>query len=185
MNAPARDPYPRTRLLQEQVAFLEGEGAMDVMSLRLPYIFGLVAGQRPLWQFVLDRIAAGTGPVAVLGGTTSAVTARQVAQAAVGAMENGTHGTAYPINGYDLSYVELNQIACRLLGRDPEDVKVVPLEAVLPAAVEESLRWCVENPVEARASAALSPRPPPTNRRWSPAGGTRPAPAASCSAGGT
>ncbi len=149
MNAPARDPYPRTRLLQEQVAFLEGEGAMDVMSLRLPYIFGLVAGQRPLWQFVLDRIAAGTGPVAVLGGTTSAVTARQVAQAAVGAMENGTHGTAYPINGYDLSYVELNQIACRLLGRDPEDVKVVPLEAVLPAAVEESLRWCVENPVEA------------------------------------
>ena len=75
MNAPARDPYPRTRLLQEQVAFLEGEGAMDVMSLRLPYIFGLVAGQRPLWQFVLDRIAAGTGPVAVLGGTTSAVTA--------------------------------------------------------------------------------------------------------------
>src|SRR5690606_36435121 len=30
------EAYPRTRLLQEQVAILEGEGAMDVMSLRLP-----------------------------------------------------------------------------------------------------------------------------------------------------
>lgn len=127
------NPYPRTRLLQEEVAIMEGEGAMDVMVLRLPYIFGLVAGQRPLWQFVLDRAADTSRPVAVLGGTTSAVTAEQVAQAAVGAMERGEHGATYAINAYDLSYAELNTIACRLIGRDPADVVVVPLEAVLPS----------------------------------------------------
>lgn len=102
-----RDPYPRTRLLQEEVARLEGEGAMDVMVLRLPYIFGLVAGQRPLWQFVIDTVRHQQPKVALLGGTTSSVTARQVGQAAVGAMEHGRHGASYPINSYDLSYAEL------------------------------------------------------------------------------
>lgn len=128
-----RDPYPRTRLLQEEVACLEGEGAMDVMTLRLPYIFGLVAGQRPLWQFVIDTARHQQPKVAVLGGTTSAVTARQVGQAAVGAMEHGTHGARYAINGYDLSYAELNRLACQAIGRDTDDVIVVPLEAVQAA----------------------------------------------------
>ncbi|QIK71530.1 NAD-dependent epimerase/dehydratase family protein [Propioniciclava coleopterorum] len=126
------NPYPRTRLLQEEVAIMEGAGAMDVMVLRLPYIFGLVAGQRPLWQFVLDRASVADQPVTVLGGTTSSVTAEQVAQAAVGAMERGEHGATYAINGYDLSYAELYTIACTLIGRDPADVVVVPLDAVLP-----------------------------------------------------
>nr|WP_269452130.1 NAD(P)-dependent oxidoreductase [Tessaracoccus coleopterorum] len=128
-----RDPYPRTRLLQEEVACLEGEGSMDVMTLRLPYIFGLVTGQRPLWQFVIDTARFQQPKVAVLPGTTSAVTARQVAQAAVGAMEHGSHGAKYPINAYDLSYLELNRLACRAIGRDEADVVEVPLEAVLPA----------------------------------------------------
>ncbi|MBO0898555.1 NAD-dependent epimerase/dehydratase family protein [Cellulomonas sp. zg-ZUI222] len=123
--------YPRTRLAQEEAAYLEGDGAMDVMVLRLPYIFGLVGQRRPLWQFVLDRVQA-PGPVAVLGGSTSSVTVRQVAQAAVGAMESGTHGARYAINGYDLTYAELYRLACEAVGRDPQDVVVVPLEAMLP-----------------------------------------------------
>lgn len=197
-----RNGYPRTRLAQEEVAFLEGDGAMDVMVLRLPYIFGLVPGQRPLWQSFLDIVAAQQGPVAAFGGSTSSVTVRQVAQAAVGAMENGEHGGRYPINSYDLSYAEFHRMCCEALGRDPEDVVVVPLEAMLPgylaaqeqtteagfehgvhlddtarfqdrqavsdpalsavlgiepddvpAAVRESLRWCVENPRTVPASA--------------------------------
>ena len=126
-----RNGYPRTRLAQEEVAYLEGDGAMDVMVLRLPYIFGLVGERRPLWQFVVDRVQA-PGPVAVLGGSTSSVTVRQVAQAAVGAMERGTHGARYAINAYDLTYVELYRLACEAVGRDPDDVVVVPLDAMLP-----------------------------------------------------
>ena len=191
-----RNGYPRTRLAQEEVAYLEGDGAMDVMVLRLPYIFGLVPGQRPLWQSFLDIVASQPGVVPVLGGSTSSVTVRQVAQAAVGAMEFGRHGARYPISSYELTYLELFQMCCEALGRDPQDVVVVPVETVLPgyeaaqeqvtqagfehgvhlpdtarfqdrravsdpadcaelgiepddvpAAIRESLRWCVDHPV--------------------------------------
>lgn len=128
-----RNGYPRTRLAQEEMACLEGEGAMDVMVLRLPYIFGLVPGQRPLWQMFLDIVTGTEGPVTAQAGATSAVTVAQVAQAAVGAMEHGEHGGRYPINSYDLSYEEFYRMCCEALGRDPQDVVVAPLEAVLPA----------------------------------------------------
>lgn len=126
-----RNGYPRTRLLQEEVAYMEGADEMDVMVLRLPYIFGLVEGQRPLWQFILDQVRAQDSPV-VLPGSTSSVTARQVGQAAVGAMERGEHGTKYPVNAYNLSYEELYRLACEAALKDPDSVQVVPLEAVLP-----------------------------------------------------
>lgn len=191
-----RNGYPRTRLAQEEVAILEGQGAMDVMVLRLPYIFGRVEGQRPLWEMFFPMVRA-EGPVAVLPGSTSSVTVRQVAQAAVGAMEHGEHDGRYPINGYDLTYAEFFRMCCEAIGRDPGDVVVVPLEAVLPgyeaaqaqteaagvehgihlpdsarfqardavsdpaasavlriepddvpAAIRETLRWCVEHPRE-------------------------------------
>mgnify|MGYP001609955032 CR=1 FL=1 len=128
-----RNGYPRTRLAQEEVAYLEGDGAMAVMTLRLPYIFGQMPGRMPLWEMFVNRVAATEGAVHVQRGSTSAVTVRQVAQAAVGAMEQGEHGGRYAINDYDLSYRELNEIICAELGRDVSDVVTVPLEAVLPA----------------------------------------------------
>ena len=126
-----RNGYPRTRLVQEDVAILEGEGALDVTVLRLPYIFGTMPGRTPLWQMFVDRVASQPGPVTVQGGSTSSVTVRQVAQAAIGAIERGTHGGRYPINAYDLTYVELHRTICTELGRDPDDVVVVPLESLL------------------------------------------------------
>jgi nucleoside-diphosphate-sugar epimerase len=113
-----RNGYPRARLAQEELACLEGEGAMDVMILRLPYIFGIVPGQRPLWQMFLDIVAGTEGPV--------------TAQA----------GGRDPINAYDLTYAEFYRMCCDALGRDPQDVTVVPLEAVLPAmeAAHEQMR---------------------------------------------
>lgn len=126
-----RNGYPRARLAQEEVAILEGQGAMDVMVLRLPYIFGRVEGQRPLWEMFFPMVQA-DGPVAVLPGSTSSVTVRQVAQAAVGAMEHGEHDGRYPINAYDLTYAEFFRMCCEAVGRDPGDVMVLPLEAVLP-----------------------------------------------------
>ena len=127
-----RNGYPRTRLAQEEVAYLEGDGAMAVMTLRLPYIFGQMPGRMPLWEMFVNRVAATEGAVHVQRGSTSAVTVRQVAQAAVGAMEQGEHGGRYAINDYALSYRELNEIICAELGRDVSDVVTVPLEAVLP-----------------------------------------------------
>jgi nucleoside-diphosphate-sugar epimerase len=158
-----RNGYPRARLAQEELACLEGEGAMDVMILRLPYIFGIVPGQRPLWQMFLDIVAGTEGPVTAQAGATSAVTVAQVAQAAVGAMEHGEHGGRYPINAYDLTYEQMrgsgvehgihfpdsarfqdrhacsDPAASAVLGIEPDDV---------PAAIRESLEWCVAHPRE-------------------------------------
>ena len=127
-----RNGYPRTRLAQEEVACLEGDGAMDVMVLRLPYIFGTMPGRTPLWQMFIDIVRSQPGVVPVAAGATSSVTVDQVAQAAVGAMERGRHGGRYPINAYDLTYVEFHRIICRVLGRDPEQVTAMPLQAMLP-----------------------------------------------------
>ena len=127
-----RNGYPRTRLAQEEVAYLEGDGAMDVTSLRLPYIFGTMPGRTPLWQMFIDIVRGQRDMIPVQQGATSSVTVTQVAQAAVGAMEQGEHGGRYPINGYDLSYAEFHRLICEALGRDTCAVTCVPFEALAP-----------------------------------------------------
>lgn len=107
--------YPNTRLLQEQVAFAEGEGIMDVTSLRLPYIFGTMPGRMPLWKMFTDQIK-GQEQWAVLGGSTSSVTVEQVAEAAVGAMENGSHRETFPINMYNLKHEDFHRMMIKALG---------------------------------------------------------------------
>ncbi len=131
-----RNGYPRTRLLQEEVACLEGAGAMDVMTLRLPYIFGTMPGRLPLWQMFIDIVRNQPDMVTVQEGSTSSVTVGQVAQAAVGAMERGEHEGRYAINGYELTYVEMHRTICRLLDRDPDQVVAVPVDAVLPTMAQ-------------------------------------------------
>ncbi len=131
-----RNGYPRTRLLQEEVAILEGNSQMDVMSLRLPFIFGVMPGRTPLWQMFIDIVRSQPQTVAVQQGSTSSVTVKQVAQATVGAIERGEHGQKYPINGYNLSYAEFHELICEALGREKSDVVVVP-KAALIATMEQ------------------------------------------------
>lgn len=128
-----RNGYPRTRLMQEEVAIMEGNDKMTVTSLRLPYIFGTMPGRQPLWQMFLDIAENNTtGRITVQGGSTSSVTVKQVAQSAVGAMERGEHGAKFPINGYNLTYLEFMQMCCDALGIDRASVMAIPYEAVRP-----------------------------------------------------
>lgn len=120
--------YPRTRLMQEEAAIMEGYGAMDVMSLRLPYIFGTMPGRIPLWQMFLDIARSQPERVVTQLGSTSSVTVKQVAQATVGAVEHGEHGGKYPINGYNLRHTEFMALVCEALGRSKEDVVGLPYE---------------------------------------------------------
>ena len=127
-----QQPYVNTRLLQEQVAFAEGEGAMTVTSLRLPYIFGTMPGRMPLWQMFVDMIRD-QSVYPALKGATSAVTVEQVAEAAVGAMENGTHRQTFAINSYNLSYQAFYQMIVDALGQTEQtQVPVIPFETVKP-----------------------------------------------------
>lgn len=109
--------YPMMRLLQEQVAFAEGDGSMTVTSLRLPYIFGTMPGREPLWKMFTDQIK-GQAIFPALKGGTAMVTVEQVAQAAVGAMENGTHRSTYAIGDTNMKYQEFYQLMVEALGQD-------------------------------------------------------------------
>ncbi len=122
------EAYPNTRLLQEQIAFAEGEGSMVVTSLRLPYIFGTMPGRMPLWKMFTDQIK-GQPVFPALKGGTAMVTARQVAQAAVGAMEKGTHRSTYAIGDTNMKYEEFYKMMVEALGQNTE-VPVVPFDAV-------------------------------------------------------
>lgn len=127
-----KQAYPNTRLLQEQVAFAEGEGAMDVTSLRLPYIFGTMPGRLPLWKMFVDQVR-GKEVFPALKGGTAVVTVEQVAEAAVGAMENGVHRGTYAICAYNMKFKDFYQMMVDALGQtETTQVPVVEYEQMLP-----------------------------------------------------
>lgn len=120
--------YPNMRLLQEQVAFAEGECGMTVTSLRLPYIFGTMPGRLPLWKVYVDQAREQTVFPALEGGTAM-VTVEQVAEAAVGAMERGRHRTSYAISARNMKFQDFYQMIVDALGQqDTTQVPVVPYE---------------------------------------------------------
>lgn len=122
--------YPRTRLLQEEVAYLEGGKGMDVMVLRLPYIFGTMPGVMPLWKMFVDQVKGQETVYAGMGGTAM-VTVEQVAQAAVGAMEYGQHEMSYAICAMNMKYQRFYEIIAECLGQKTQVIPL-PLENLLP-----------------------------------------------------
>lgn len=120
--------YPATRLLQEQVAFAEGEGKMTVTSIRLPYIFGHMPGRMPLWKMFVDLVKD-QDVYPVLEGGTAMVSAKQVAQATRGAIEFGEHRKTYAISGGNMKHKEFFELIVAALGQDTE-IPVVPYESM-------------------------------------------------------
>ena len=127
-----KQAYPRTRLLQEEVAILEGEGEMDVMTIRLPYIFGTMPGRTPLWSMFLPEIE-GKDVVPVLAGGTAMVTVKQVAEATLGALEHGKHGEKYAISDTNMKHEEFFRMIADLLGQKETEIKIVPVETMRQA----------------------------------------------------
>ena len=99
------EPYVETRLLQEKVAMYAGEGSMNVSVLRLPYIFGTMEGKTPLWLMFIDMLR-GQEFMPVTTGGAATITANQVGQAAISALENGKHRKTYPVATGYISYEE-------------------------------------------------------------------------------
>ncbi len=128
-------PYVETRRLQEKIAMLEGEGEMDVMSLRLPYIFGTIPHRTPLWKSFFPSVKGEEHVEVPLGGTAM-VTTKQVAEAAVCAMEHGEHRGTYAISGINMKYKEFYQMIADSLGQHNTVIEPVSVEKLKPNAVE-------------------------------------------------
>ena len=60
------------------------------------------------------------------------VTVQQVAQAAIGALENGAHRGTYAISGINMKYAEFYQMMVDALGQtETTELKVVPYEQMV------------------------------------------------------
>lgn len=143
-----KEPYVETRLIQEKLAMYEGEGYMNVSVLRLPYIFGTMEGKTPLWSMFFDMLR-GQEFMPVTEGGTATITASQVAQAAISALENGQHRKTYaPATGY-ITYQEFYEKILAELGQsESTKLEVMPyeqLEEVYKSDEAETDRMGVEH----------------------------------------
>lgn len=113
----ARHPYIRSRAEQSRVA------QETAAVLEIPFVFGCAPGRTPLWAPLVPWLRSRRPLVAPPGGT-AVVTARTVARAAAGALEQGATG-AYPVVDENLSWAALLGRLARAAGR-PRPVHRLP-----------------------------------------------------------
>ena len=111
------EAYVETRLLQEKVAMYAGEGSMNVSVLRLPYIFGTMEGKIPLWSMFIDMLR-GQEFMPVTTGGASTITAGQVGQAAISALENAKHRKTYAVATGYISFEDFYKKILEELGQE-------------------------------------------------------------------
>lgn len=99
--------YIKTREEQRAAVLKETSPGFDTFVLELPYILGTLKGRVPPWTFIFSMLARkGKRSLFFMKGGTAAVTAVQVGQAAIGAIEKGIGGKAYPIGGKNYKWTD-------------------------------------------------------------------------------
>jgi len=123
--------YPRTCLLQEEIAILEGAGVMDVMTLRLPSIFGTMPGRTSLWSMFFDRVKNKEVVYSPAGGIAT-MSVQQVADAAVGAIEYGEHEGRYVLGDTNMKYKQFYRYISEAMNQPDTKIITVPFEVLQP-----------------------------------------------------
>jgi nucleoside-diphosphate-sugar epimerase len=98
-------PYVRSRCAQRDAVLALARPGFEPSVLELPYIIGSLPGAVPPWTFLFTMLQ---GPLALFftRGGTAAVTARQVAQATLGAIEGQAPSGAYALGGVNWAWTE-------------------------------------------------------------------------------
>ncbi len=131
MKLPERNPYFKSRLLQEEVCESFADDNFSVAVLELPYIFGTQPGRKPVWTILIEQIAfMDKWPFTMYPkGGTAMLTCRQVGQAIAGAAERQKSGfEAIPIGMYNLKWDKFLSIVykARGMGADRKILGVDP-----------------------------------------------------------
>lgn len=122
----SRHCYVRARIDQAARAVVAGGGgdAVAVCVVEIPYVFGAVPGQVPMWkEWLFDRLLA-MPVVCYPKGGTAVVTARQVGQALAAASAVGVHDARYPLADENLSWTGLLALILPLLGKSSRVITV-------------------------------------------------------------
>ncbi|MFO7612531.1 MAG: NAD(P)H-binding protein [Clostridia bacterium] len=124
-------PYIRCRVEQAERVICEGMGAMDVCVLELPYIFGTMPGRIPLWKDILIEYLRKSPVVFFPRGGTGMLSAKSVAEAIAGALENGVHGKRYLIGDENMEWKRLLGIMLDEMGEKKKIVYIPEFAASL------------------------------------------------------
>ena len=126
MNLEERNPYFKSRLIQEDVCKKACDDNFSVAVLELPYIFGTQPGRRPVWVILIEQLQRFEKMPFTMypKGGTAMLTVRQVGEAIVGAAEQVKGARAYGISCYNLTWREFLKIVYRAMDGIP-DRKIV------------------------------------------------------------
>lgn len=112
MQLTEHHPYIRSRVEQQEACLAAVGDELELMILELPYIFGRMPGRIPLWKPIIDYLHWPLPWIFYTRGGTNMVAVEKVAQAMVGALENGSHGTRYVVGDENLTWREFfNRLA--------------------------------------------------------------------------
>ncbi|MBK9726166.1 MAG: NAD(P)-dependent oxidoreductase [Actinomycetales bacterium] len=135
-----RHPYVAARVEQTQAA-RAAAGATDVVTLEIPYVFGVVPGIEPMWKSVLFDVIRRSPVVPAPPGGTAVVTVVQVGQAVATLVESGAPDPQVAVGDANLTFTTLFGIIADELGLRRPRVRVpVPLLTVGMAAELVSMR---------------------------------------------
>ena len=97
--------YIRTRSEQKEAVLAESTEEFQTYVFELPYIIGYLPGKVPPWTFIFSLLEKGKRSVFFFNkGGTAVVTANQVAEATIGALEQAIGGKSYPIVGENYAW---------------------------------------------------------------------------------
>jgi len=132
LRLPEHHPYIRSRVEQIREALEEAGDEMAVSFLMLPYIFGSLPGNPPLWKPLIGYLNSSLPWAFYPAGGSAMVTADEVGRAAVRALEAGRSGEEWPIASDNLTWVEFLGRIGRILGK-PKSVITLPNWLLKPA----------------------------------------------------
>lgn len=112
-----KHPYIKSRVEQMEQCFTFNSNVMQVIILEIPYVFGTVPKQTPLWNIIKDQLNSNKHIYYPLGGTAMA-TEKEVAEAVEGAFLYGTGGKAYPVSSINLKWKDLLSYLLKLQGQE-------------------------------------------------------------------
>ncbi len=107
MQCAQRNPYIKSRLMQEEVCEQAADENFSTCVLELPYIFGTQPGRKPVWVILIEQIAfMDKWPFTMYPkGGTAMLTCRQVGEVIAGAATCGRTGfEALPIAMYNMKW---------------------------------------------------------------------------------